>query len=415
MHKLLSIRMITAVLLVALSLFSLSSATLAADYEEEQALKEKVEQLEAEVDGLTSLLKSLTLQVQKVSDEALYDLEEFRPRIFSVEKLTKDNTFEIKKTSGTVAQLSEQVAELSDLPEHVYNLKNSVASLKESVDSRVSEINNRIATNELGINQLQAAVEEAVIITKNFDETLGSIYSRLDTTEGNVGMLNAQIGELQSNLEALALEVESGYETISGKLGELDGRVYQIHEALQHVDQLAGMVAEFQVQLAELVARQEKTEVRQAQMVDTFKKLEGVHDQLEELHAQLLVTVRHVEENSRQLQENTARLNTLQSEMKNAEDGASSERIAALFAQFEQTQRQIAELESSIASAREEIKRDVLRSIPRVPTTEEITLLIEEATAQQVKEAQARADAAQGLAIVALVTGLAAVAVALLL
>ena len=94
---------------------------------------------------------------------------------------------------------------------------------------------------------------------------------------------------------------------------------------------------------------------------------------------------------------------------------ADAERIAALFAQFEQTQRQIAELEGSIANAREEIKRDVLRSIPRVPTTEEISLLIEEATAQQVKEAQARADAAQGLAIVALITGLAAVAVALLL
>ena len=302
MHKLLSTRKITAVLLVALlSLFSLSSATLAADYEEEKAIKEAIEQLEAEVAGLTSLLKSLTLQVQKVSDEALYDLEEFRPRIFSVEKLTKDNTFEIKKTSGTVAHLQEQVAELADLPEHVYALKNSVASLKEHVYDTVEEINNRIATNELGISQLQAAVEEAVIITNHFDDNLGSIFSRLDSSDAAIGMLNAQIGELQAGLEALAMDVDTGYEAIAGKLGELDGRVYEIHEALMHVDQLAGMVAEFQVQLAEIASRTEKTEVRQAQMQDSFKKLENVHSQIEQLHAQLLVTVRHVEENTRQL------------------------------------------------------------------------------------------------------------------
>lgn len=414
MHKLTSIsRTLTAVMLVALlSFFSLNSA-LAADYDEEKALKEKVGQLEAEIESLTTLLKSLTLQVQRVSDEAIYDLEEFRPRIFSVEKLTKDNTFEIKKMSGTVAELSEQVAELSDLPEHVYELKNRVADIKSYVYSKAEEIDNRIATNELGISQLQAAVERSIIVTQSFEESLGGVYARLEGTEGNLSMLHAAVSELQSGLEALAIDVDAGYSAISDKFMEIDGQVAQLHEALMQVDHLAGMVSEFQVQMAEIAARQEKTEVRQAQMKDTFDRLANVHGQLEQLHAQLLVTSRHVEENSRQLQENTARLAELQAQM--GGEGQYGERVAELFAQFEGTQRQIAELEASIAGAKEEIKRDVLRSIPRVPSTEEIVLLIEESTAAQVKEAQARADAAQGIAIVALMTGLAAVAVALLL
>jgi DNA repair ATPase RecN len=414
MHKLTSIsRTLTALLLVALlSFFSLNSA-IAADYDEEKALKEKVEQLDAEIESLTNLLKTLTLQVQRVSDEAIYDLEEFRPRIFSVEKLTKDNTFELKKMSGTVAELSEQVAELSDLPEHVYSLKNKVEDVKSYVYKKAEEIDNRIATNELGINQLQAAVERSIIVTQSFEESLGRVYSRLEGSEGNISMLHAGVSELQSGLEALAIDVDAGYSAISDKFGQIDGQVAQLNEALMQVDHLAGMVSEFQVQMAEVAARQEKTEVRQSQMKETFDRLANVHGQLEQLHAQLLVTSRHVEENSRQLQENTARLGELQSQM--GGDGQYGERVAELFAQFENTQRQIAELEASMAGAKEEIKRDVLRSIPRVPSTEEIVLLIEESTAAQVKEAQARADAAQGIAIVALMTGLAAVAVALLL
>ncbi|MBI1729471.1 hypothetical protein HY229_02200 [Candidatus Acetothermia bacterium] len=425
MYKLMSSWRIPAlVLLVAfISLFSLSSA-FAQNYDEEKDLKAKVQQLQADVDDLTSLLKSLTLQVQKVSDSSNTDLEEFRPRLFSVEKLTKDNTFDIKKMSGTVADLSEKVTELSDLPDQVYQLKDSVTDLKSKTINSIAELSNRIAANELGIQHLQDAVDKAVVLTNNFEQNLGTIFSRLDGSDANINTLHGQIGDLQNSLQKLSTDVDTGYSTLSADINGLNGKVADLQDALTKVDNLAGMVAQFQTQLAEVVARQDQTEAKQAHLSDTVDKLGDIQGQLEQLNAQLLVAARNVQENSQQIQDNTARLDELQAQFGGKSGSASqdvqsqldrlTQKVGDILAQFNSTQQSVTDMQQQIASAKDEIKRDVLSSIPRVPTTDEITVLIQQTTAKQVKEAQARADAAQGLAIVALMTGLAAVAVALL-
>jgi len=84
----------------------------------------------------------------------------------------------------------------------------------------------------------------------------------------------------------------------------------------------------------------------------------------------------------------------------------------------EQSRMAISELGERLEVMKEEVKAEVLAelpAVPEVPTAEEIRLLVEEVAAAQVKRAEAKAGAAQGLAIVALLAGLAAIAVSLLI
>jgi len=359
-------------LLVALlSLFSLSSALA----DEDKSLKEKIAQLEAMIDDLESVVKSLTLQVQKVSETAVADLESFRPRLFTVENLTKDNTFEIKKLSGTVAKLSEMMDALKDLPEQVGNLKAYLKDVDAKLSASIEALSNRMGAIELAVSKLQDSVERATTLTSAFQDTLAKVLNRLDADENILGALHGGIGSLAARLD------------------DLEGRMGQLQAAVTQVQSLSNMFSQFQVNVAELAARQDKTEARWAQLRDMVDRLAM---QVEKLAGQPTQPGQPGGATSEEIQRLMSKL-------------------AEVLMQVESNQKAVADLRQSITNLKEQIKVEVLASIPKVPTEDVIRIQIEEITAKQLKEALARADAAQGLAIVALLAGIGAIVAALLL
>lgn len=366
-------------LLALLSLFSLSSAVLA---DEDKSVQEKLKQLEAMIDDLESVVKSLTLQVQKVSETAVADLENFRPRLFTIENLTKDNTFEIKKISGTVAKLSETVDMLSTLPGQVEKLRAYLKEVDANLSSSIEALANRMGAIELAVSKLQDGVERAITLTNAFQENLGRIFNQLDATDSRLGAVENFLGALNSSVGSLA-----------ARLDDLDSRTAQLHSAITQVESLSAMFSQVQVNLAELAARQDKAEVRWAQLKDMVDRLEM---QVMQLKGDQTVTPTP----DGTLVERVTRLENKLSEM-----------VMLL----ESNQKTVADLQQSFTRVREQIKVEILASLPKIPSAQDITIIVEEIAAKQIKEAQARADAAQGLAIVALLAGMAAIVAALLL
>ncbi len=365
-------------LLALLSLFSLSSAVLA---DEDKSVQEKLKQLEAMIDDLESVVKSLTLQVQKVSETAVADLENFRPRLFTIENLTKDNTFEIKKISGTVAKLSETVDMLSALPGQVEQLRAYLKEVDANLSSSIEALANRMGAIELAVSKLQDGVERATTLTNAFQENLGRIFNQLDATDSRLGAVENFLGALNSSVGSLA-----------ARLDDLDSRTAQLQSAITQVESLSAMFSQVQVNLAELAARQDKAEVRWAQLKDMVDRLEM---QVMQLKGDQTVTPP-----DSALAERVTRLENKLSEM-----------VMLL----ESNQKTVADLQQSFSKVKEQIKVEILASLPKIPTAQDITIMVEEIAAKQIKEAQARADAAQGLAIVALLAGMAAIVAALLL
>jgi len=390
-----------ALLLVALlSLFSLSSALA----DEDKSAQEKIAKLEAMINDLESLVKSLTIQVQRVSEEVVSDLENFRPRLFTIEKLTKDNTFELKKLSGTVAELSDQVEALSKLPEEVAQLKASVAELSSRLTESEQALSSRIGANELAISKLQDSVERTLIVTEDFKENLGSIFARLAAAEDKLKQLQEQTGGLQVGLEGLSAHVDSSLETLSTRLGDLEAQIGALQDGLAQIKSLSEIVSQMQAQLAELAAHRERMGARMAQLKDILQQLSE-----------------QVKANTTQLEEHASRLEAIEAQIAELEEPDLKERvdrlankIAEVLIEVESTRQMVDELQQALATVKDEVKREVLAAV-QVPSAEEIRLQIEEIAAKQIKQAKARADAAQGLAMVALLAGMAAIAVALLL
>jgi len=389
-----------ALLLVALlSLLSLSSALA----DEDKSVKEKLAQLEATIDDLESLVKSLTIQVQRVSEGVVSDLENFRPRLFTIEKLTKDNTFELKKLSGTVAELSDQVEALSELPGEVANLKASVAELNSQLSTSTEALSSRIGANELAISKLQDSIERTLIVTEDFKQNLGSIFGRLAAAEGKLEQLQEHTGALQVGLEGLAAHVDSSIGSLGTRLEDLEAQIEALRDALAQVKSLSEMVSQHQAQMAELFAHRERMGAHMARLKDMLQQL-----------------TEQTNFNSQQLEEHAARLDAIEAQL-GQPDGDLQERvdrladkIAEVLIEVETTRQQMTELQQALATLKDEVKREVLAAV-RVPSAEEIRLQVEEIAAKQIKQAKARADAAQGLAVVALLAGMAAIAVALLL
>ncbi|OGF54782.1 MAG: hypothetical protein A2Z21_09005 [Candidatus Fraserbacteria bacterium RBG_16_55_9] len=363
-----------ALLLMALlSLFSLSSAMA----DEDKSVQEKIQQLQAMVNDLEAVVKSLTLQVQKVSETAISDLENFRPRLFTMENLTKDNTFEIKKLSGTVAKLSEMVEALSELPDQVAHLKSYVSDLDANLSSSVEALSNRMGAIELAVSKLQEGVEQSITLTNAFQENLGKLFSRLDADENILGALHGGIGSLAARLD------------------DLEGRTATLSSAVAQVDSLSGMFSQFQVNLAEVAARQDKSETRWAQLKDMLDQLQMDFMQLKQSKGDGTTPATDTT-----LAARVDRLAT---------------RLSEVLTLVESNQKTVVDLQQSFTKMKDQLKIEILASIPNLPTEDTIRITIEEIAAKQIKEAQARADAAQGLAVVALLASMAAIVAALLL
>ena len=359
-----------ALLLTALlSLFSLSSASADTD----KSVQEKIQQLQSMINDLEAVVKSLTLQVQKVSETAISDLENFRPRLFTVENLTKDNTFEIKKLSGTVAKLSEIVDMLSGLPDEVAQLKSYLHEVDANLSSSVEALSNRMGAIELAVSKLQDGVEQAVTLTNAFQDNLGRILNRLDADENILGALHGGIGSLAARLD------------------DLEGQTAKLESAITQVDSLSGMFSQFQVNLAEIAARQDKVEARWAQLKDMVDQLQMDVMQLKQSKGD---------------------------QTGGKPDGSLADTVERLASKLSEVLMQVESNQQALVSMQKTVT-DLTVKVSATLTRDQIIVIAkqsaEEASAKQIKEALARADAAQGLAIVALLASMAAIVAALLL
>jgi chromosome segregation ATPase len=281
-----------------------------------------------------------------------------------------------------VAQLAEEVGALSELPQQVAHLKASVAQLDAQLNEGLQALSHRIGSNELALSKLKESVERAMILTEEFKKNLGRLFARLEGVEERLSLLEQQGDALQGELGELRAWAESQLGSLAVRLEELESRLMGLKELMAQVEGLKGLFAKLQEHQAKLAARQEHNEA-----------------QLAQLKERLVVEDPRVAELERKVDKLT-------------------EKLAAVLIEVEQSRLAITELEGRLEGLREEIKAEVLAEIPpwpQVPTMEELRLVAEEVAAEQVKRAQAQAEAAQGLAIVALLAGLAAIAVSLLL
>lgn len=425
-------RIALGVILVALvGLTSLGSAYA----DEYQDVKQKITQLETQIDDLESLVKSLTLQVSRVSDGVITDIEDFRPKLNQTERAAKDNTFEIKKLSGTVARLSESVDKLADLPKRVETLQGTVKDLDAQLTSDVESLANRIGANELALGQLQKSVEQNVAVVEDFKGNLGQLHTKIDDTTaqmeslesraqeviGPVNDLQKRLSDAEGSIQAMQEQLPTLIENAQGiraelaRLDDLQSRVAQLQDAVARVQALAKTVQDLESQTARLTDRQRQTTTQTAQMADGLNQL---RDQFEGLRSTSGTNAERIQQTMDRLESVEAKLSEHPQVQLTDQVDRLSNKIANVLVETQKNRQQIDQLNQSLADAKAQIKQEVLADVPtppNVPGPDEIRLQVEEITASQIQTAQNQANSAQSLAIVALLAGLAGVAAALLM
>lgn len=419
---------LVALLLVALFAFSPAVIALGDEYKSGQSIEEKIAELEAQVSGLTALVKSLSLQMQEVSHDTTYDLGDFQPRLFTVEKISKENAFSIKVLSGSVGELVQAVDALSQLPAKVYEAKNNLKELHYYFEERAEGFDAKVQSSELMVQELHMALQRTQIVLETLFANFEPINMKLEETEAFMHALAAQADAIQGGLEDVASNASRGLTGLNSHADELQARIEQIQAAMQQAEQVAEFASRISIEITQIVTRIDETEsanIEIYEFFDQFARFEGrvgdLHNQIEQVGAQLLVLARQAEENSAKIGANAERIDNLMRMAnadpadKSAAESRLSQKIQEAFLQFEGTQQTIDQLRAQLASAQDEIKREVLRSLPRTPSTDEIIMIIQDSADQQVREAEARAAQAQSIAMIALLTGLSAIAVSLLL
>jgi len=428
MHKRLGNTKTLLVLFVATILSAVPfSATLADDHSPGQSMEEKLAQLEADLLGLRGLVKALTADIQKVADESNIDFSEFQPRIHTVEKVSEENSFEVKILKGTVAELVSNVQSLEELRPHIYQAKTTLGEIKAYFKENAEVFETEIESNEDQIDALGEELRKAMIIVGVLDEQIAPVSVRLDMLSERVELQGAEADALQAGIEHVAGNYAQSTGMINEHIAQLDEQINQLQKTLEEANRVSEFAAEIEVQISELIVRSTETETTTQELSEflaDFEKFDreaqDMRGQIEQIGAQIVTLARQAEENSSTIEANSARIDRLQQmrESMQGEGGTESrleQKINEAFVQFSATQDALDALQASVANTREEIKREVLRDIPRIPTTDEIVVQIQESAAAQIQEANARADQAQNVALIALITGLSAIAVSLLL
>ena len=426
MHKRLGIKRFSVIMVLAMTLSVASFSAVSADEYDIQTLEEKLEQLEAELMGLRGLVKALTMDIQAVGDGANIDMEEFQPRLHTVEKISKENAFEVKKLKGSVMELAEHVDALNLLRPEIYQAKNTMKEIKTYFVENAEAFIVNIDENELLIQALSEQLEKTMILISVYQQQIDPVNLRQDSLDERLSVVGSNADAIQAGLEHVATGYNQSAQTIHEHMVALDAQVTQLTDAINQANTVSQFVAEIKVEITEIFARSQETQTstdKLFEFIQQFERVDGearqMRNQIEEIGGHLLVLARQAEENSAYIAENSARIDRLQSMTETSTDepreNRLSQKINEAFFQFEATQSALNDLQQSLANSREEIKRDVLQELPRIPSTDEIIVIIQESAAGQIAEANARANQAQNVALIALVTGLSAIAVSLVL
>ncbi len=392
-------RMSLILLLVALLSFLSLGPVYAQSQSETNALKDKVAQLESQLGNLEMVVKSLSMQIQQVSDASASTVQQFGPRLYTVEQIVKDNGFQIQRLNGTVADLGNTVKQLADLPDAVAHAQSDIASLNDQLSKTTDALTNRIQASELGITNLKDAVDKAVALTNAMQANVGSLLGRMDAAEGKISDIQGTVGSL------------------AARLSTAETHITDLQNTASQVTSLAGTVTTLQADLAKLAAQADKDDARISRLEDIVQRL-GQLNQLQGL-------AERVQANTQQLAALQDQVQAVMKQMGGAPgqpptdlaqkvDSLTS-KLADMLIEEENSKKAIADLQGNLATIKSDVAQQVQSAIAGIPSAADIQKQIEESSAAAVKQANMKADAANGLALVALLAGLAAIAVALLI
>lgn len=356
----------TSVILLLVALLSFFSLNPAFAQSETKALKDKVAQLESQLGNLEMVVKSLSLQIQQVSDASASTTQQFGPRLYSVEQIVKDNGFQIQRLNGTVASLSDTVKQLADLPGEVEHLKADLATLGDSLSKTSEELGNRIQANELGLSKLSESVDHAVALTNAMQANVGSLLSHMDAAEGKLSDLQGTVSSLTSTVSTL----QAGLAQLSAQMDKHEARLSRLEDIVQRLGefkQLQGLAERVQANTQALSTLQEQLQAITKQLGAGSQQPMGLGQKIDSLTA----------------------------------------KVSDVLIQAENNKKTVADLQSSL--------QQVQGALAGVPSAADIQKQIEGSTAKAVKQAEMKADAANGLALVGLLAALGALAVALFL
>lgn len=447
------------VLVALLSFFSLSPAYAQSDT---KALKAKLTQLESQLGNLEMVVKSLALQIQQVSDASKNTVQQFGPRLYSVEQIVKDNGFQVKRLDGTVATLSDAVKQLTDLPGEVAQQKADLASLSDQLTKTTQELTNRIKANELGISKIKEGSDHAVALTNAMQASLGSLLSRMNTAEGQLSDLQSSFSNLSANtsssisdlstklaggLSDLSAKIDSSISKLSDKtdnsisdlsaktdssigglaarLDDADKQLSQLQDTANQVSSMAGTIGSLQASVAQLASNLDKQAAGIARLQDVvkrlgeFKQLQGIAERVQANSTQLKALQAQLQALSQKTKAQRPQQPHVPADITKKVDRLTA-KISDVLIEAENNKKSLTDLQGSLAGLKSEVARQVQSALASVPSRSDIQNVqqqvtqLQQLTAKQIKRAEMKADAANGLALIGLLAGLGAVAVALL-
>lgn len=356
--------------------------------QDDKSVKDKVAQLEKQLKELEAVVKSLSIELQKLTQAGTGEIENIRPRLFAVEQLAKDLSFDLKKLGGRISNLEGTVEQLAELPQQVMDLKYSVG-----------ELASRMKANELAIGQLRDQLEklagmQALVI--NLQGSVGVLTNRVESAEKGLAALTDQVGKLQA-LTPLVKGLQDTTANLSVRVGRIEETLVKHSQQLEQMSSIPGVVVTIQSSVGELASRVSSLE-------GNFARLHDIVAMLQEM----------VNKFSGRLDAAEARDEETAKKFSTLMDGFSK-----LLIDVESIKIKINELQDRIA------KLGAPQPAPEMPdvkalvqqTVAEKTKDLQSQLAQAKKEAQdakAAVEGANSLALIALVAGLAGVLIGFL-
>jgi predicted nucleic acid-binding Zn-ribbon protein len=146
---------------------------------------------------------------------------------------------EIAALTSKVSDLASQVADLSGLSDRVSDLETALANLDARLADTEDALTGRIDTNEADIGNLQRDLEDA---QRQIEDLLRQL-------EDNAFAL-------QSDLDSLASSLGSRIQSLLRRIQSLEGGVGADAETMRQLENLANLISQLQVRMAELSSQQ---------------------------------------------------------------------------------------------------------------------------------------------------------------
>ncbi|MCS7197391.1 MAG: hypothetical protein NZ930_01685 [Candidatus Bipolaricaulota bacterium] len=358
--------------------------------QDDKSVKDKVAQLEKQLKELEAVVKSLSIELQKLTQAGTGEIENIRPRLFAVEQLAKDLSFDLKKLSGRISTVEGMVEKLAELPQQVADLRYSVG-----------EIASRTKANELAISQLRDQLEklagmQALVI--NLQGTVGALSNRVETIEKGLAALTDQVGKLQA-LVPLVNGLQDTTANLSVRVGRIEETLVKHSQQLEQLSSVPGVVVTIQSSVGELASRISSLEGNFARLQDIVTRLQ---EMVSKLSGRLDAAEARDEETAKKL-------------------GQLTDGFSKILIDIESLKLKINELQDRIA------RLGALQPSPPVEIPD-VKALVQQAVAEKTKELQAQVaqakkeaqeakaavEGANSLALIALVAGLAGVLIGFL-